>query len=218
MPELTGAYAVELPAGGVLHLQTAEEVDLWETSKKRYFEEYVFGKTNDLVALGTLLQQQINLYRAQTAINGMVPERDSRGVPTGRYKSQVLDAADIANHQKVLTEAAKEMRALEKSLGIDKAKRESGGTHTVDDYITQLKKAAHLRGIHVVKRTLEYENFANDLRWRIRMLFHSDPEDRQYHNITPKTVLTWVDQELRRLEQVDKDHAKEHGQLYAGKL
>lgn len=211
-------FMVELPAGGRLHLQTPDEVELWDTALTRYREDYVLQKHNDLVTLGALLQQQIVLFRAQTAINGMVPETDRQGVPTGRYRREEIEGSELAGYQKALTEAAKEMRALEKQLGIDKATRESGGAHTVDNYITTLKRAAHQRGIHISKRTLAYEAFVNDLRWRIRMLFHSDAEDRAYHNITPKSVLQWVEGELVKLEDVDKKFASERGKLYLGKL
>jgi hypothetical protein len=50
------------------------------------------------------------------------------------------------------------------------------------------------------------------------MLFHSDAEDRRYHNINPKTVLEWAQHELVKLEQVDKDFARDKGKLYTGKL
>lgn len=212
------AFAVDLPSGGKLYLQSPDEVELWETAAARYQEDYVLQKHNDLVTLGALLQQQIVLFRCQTAINGMEPEIDGQGVPTGRYVRADLDAGDIASYQKTLTESAKEMRALEKQLGIDKATRESGGAHTVDNYLATLKRAAHQRGIHITKRTLAYEAFVNELRWKVRMLFNSDAEDRAYHNITPKTVLEWTREQLAELEQLDKDFARERGKLYLGKL
>lgn len=211
-------FTVDLPGGGSLYLQSPEEVDLWERALARYQEDYVLVKHNDLVTLGTLLQQQIILFRCQTAINGMAPELDSHDVPTGRYKRVEMTGSDLAGYQKAMTDASKEMRALEKQLGIDKATRESGGAHTVDNYITTLKRAAHERGIHIAKRTLAYEEFVNELRWRVRMLFHSDAEDRRYHNISPKSVLTWAYEELQKLEQIDKDFAHEKGRLYLGKL
>lgn len=211
-------FSVELPSGGKLYLQSPDEVELWETAAERYREDYVLQKHNDLVTLGALLQQQIVLFRCQTAINGMEAEIDKQGVPTGRYVRSDLDAGDIAAYQKTLTESAKEMRALEKQLGIDKATRESGGAHTVDNYLATLKRAAHQRGVHITKRTLRYEEFVNELRWKVRMLYHSDAEDRAYHNITPKAVLDWVRDQLVELEQIDRDFAREKGRLYLGKL
>lgn len=217
MPDVIN-YSVEMPAGGVIHLQSAEEVDLWNSSLRRYRQEYIFQKINDLVTLGSLLQQQINAFRAQTAINGMAPEMTADGVPTGRYRRQPLEPAELIGAQRTLTDSGKEMRALEKSLGIDKAARESGGSHTIDSYLTELKRAANARGIHISKRTLAYEAFKNDLGWRMRMLYLADPEDRAYHDITPKTVLDWVRGELLKLDEVDREFAKDKGMLYAGKL
>src|SRR5436305_10025452 len=127
-------YSVELPSGGKLHLQTADEVDLWNAAMKRYLEDYVLVKHNDLVTLGALLQQQLILFRCQAAINGMEPELDAQQVPTGRYRRTEIDGAELSAYQRTLTDAAKEMRALEKQLGIDKATREQGGAHTLDNY------------------------------------------------------------------------------------
>jgi len=211
-------FSVELPAGGPLHLQSADEVDLWTRSLARYRDEYVLSKVNDLVSLGTLLQQQIVVFRCQTAINGMEPELDGRGVPTGSYKRVEMDGGELASYGRALLEASKEMRALEKALGIDKQTREAGGAHTLSNYIAVLKRAAHDRGIHISKRTLEYERFVNELRWKVRMLYHADKEDRAYHDITPKSVLDWIVGEVVVLDKIDTDYAREKGKLYIGEL
>jgi hypothetical protein len=211
-------HSVELPAGGVLHLQTPDEVMFWNQSLDRYREDYELAKQNDLIALGQLLQQQVILFRAQTAINGMTPELGAGGVPTGAYKRVELDGGEVAAWHKTMTQAASEMRALEKSLGIDKATREQGGTHTVDNYIRSLKRAAHQRGVHITNRTLEYEKVINELRVRLRLLYHADDEDRKYHNITPKSVLDWLQEECKMLEEMDKKYNNEKGKLWLGQL
>jgi hypothetical protein len=210
-------YEVELPAGGVMHLQSPDEVAFWNESLQRYGEEYTLSKQNDLITLGLLLQQQVILFRCQTAINGMEPEL-SEGVPTGRYKRVEIDAAEQSTYLKNMTTASQEMRALEKQLGIDKATREQGGTHTVDSYVRDLKRAAHQRGIHIAKRTIEYERVVNELRVRLRLLYTADEEDRRYHSITPKTILDWLRGECDRLDEVDKKFAKEKGKVFIGRL
>jgi hypothetical protein len=211
-------FSVELPAGGTMHLQTPDEVALWEGALERYEEDYNFTKMNDRFTLGSLLQQQIILFRCQTQINGMEPQLDASGVPTGSYKAVELDPNQIDRYQKQMIAASSEMRALEKQLGIDKATRESGGAHTVDNYLKELKRAAHQRGVHISKRTLEYERVINDARVRLRLLLNGDAEDRRYHNITPKTILMWLKEECDKLEEVDKRFSKEKGKLFIGKL
>jgi hypothetical protein len=218
MPKQVIDFSVDLPAGGTMHLQTADEVALWEGAYERYKQDYSFTKMNDLFTLGSLLQQQIILFRCQTQINGMEPELDKGGVPTGSYRAVELDSNQIDRFQKQMISASSEMRALEKQLGIDKATRESGGAHTVDNYLKELKRAAHQRGIHISKRTLEYERVINDARVRIRILLNGDAEDRRYHNITPRTIIMWMKDECDKLEEVDKKFNSEKGKLYAGKL
>jgi hypothetical protein len=217
-PANVADFSVELPSGGMLHLQTPDEVQFWNESMAKYGEEYTFAKQNDLITLGMLLQQQVILFRLQTQINGMEPELDASDVPTGAYKRIQLDAGETSTIQKTMTATAAEMRALEKSLGIDKATREQGGTHTVDSYVKSLKRAAHVRGVHIAERTIEYEKVINELRVRLRLLYNGDAEDRKYHSITPKTILDWLREECARLEQVDKDFNMQHGKLFIGKL
>lgn len=217
-PVVIHKYQVDLPSGGVLHLQTADEVDLWNAAAGRYSADYSLQKHNDLVSLGALLQNQILLFRAQTAINGMEPQLDPQGVPTGSYRRVELDGQDIVAHQKVLNGAADEMRKLERSLGIDKQTREAGGAHTLDNFLKTLKRAAHDRGIHITTMVIEYQKVMKELSWKLRMLYTADQEDRHYHNITPKTVLDWLYEECKRMEQLEKDYAHEKGRLYIGQL
>lgn len=212
------SFRVDLPAGGHLYLQSADEVDFWEESAAKYHEEYTLAKQNDLITLGALLLQQVILYRCQTEINGMMPKVDEGGVPTGEYMRVDLDQRELEGIQKRMLEAAKEMRELEKQLGIDKKTREQGGTHTLDDYVKTLKRAAHTRGVHIAERTLEYERVINDLRVRLRLLYNADDEDRQYHNITPKSILDWLLGETDRLAEVDRKFNEQKGSVFAGKL
>lgn len=211
-------FEVELPAGGLMYLQSPEEVDLWKKSAERYVEDYQLTKTNDLVLLGAILQQQVILFRAQRKLNGMDPEVDANGVPTGRYKLVENDGDEVQKQSRILNTATKEIRDIEKALGIDKVTREQGGAVTVASYIRTLKKAAHERGVHVSERFIKYEAFANQLRTMLRMFHNLDAEDRAYHNLTEAGILAWASDELAKLEQADKDFAHHFGKLYAGKL
>jgi hypothetical protein len=211
-------FKVDLPAGGPMYLQSAEEVELWQGSQKRYVEDYHLTKMNDLVLLGVLLQQQIIVFRSQRKLNGMEPELDANNVPTGRYIAVTVEDDDYQSALNQLNKASAEIRNIEKSLGIDKVTREAGGAMSVSNYLRTLKSAVHDRGIHLSKRVIAFEAFAQELRTKLRMLANLDAEDRAYHNITPEALLQWSEEELKRLEQVDKDHAREWGKLYAGKL
>jgi hypothetical protein len=215
---MSTVFEVELPAGGTLQLQTAEEVDLWRESSMRYIDDYHLTKQNDLVLLGGLLQQQVLLFRAQRQINGMEPELDTNGVPTGSYKMLETKPDDVLAANKLLNSASDQIQKIEKALGIDKVTRESGGQHTVASYLQTLKRAAHERGIHISKRVLAYENFVANLRTRIHILTNADAEDRAYHNVTPDKVLDWVREQLLELEEADKRFARERGKVFVGKL
>lgn len=211
-------FEVDLPAGGKLYVQSVEEVELWETSRDKYIEDYHLTKQNDLVLLGALLQQQVLLFRAQRAINGMVPQLDQQKRPTGAYIMKDVEPDEIAMHMKALTGASDQIQKIEKTLGIDKVSRESGGQFTIADYVSTLKKAGRMRAIHLSRRLIAYEEVINQARWRIRLLRNGDAEDRAYHDLTPEKIIDWLEGECKELEQVDKKFAQEYGKVFVGRL
>lgn len=190
-------FSVELPAGGRLTLNNAEEVEMWETSRDRYIDDYGLSKANDLMLLGAILSQALAMYRAQ---------------------QDLADPKKSSGAQGIIIKAAEEIRALEKALGIDKAAREKGGQHTVSDYITRLKAAAHEKGVHIADRVKAYEAFNMELRWKLRLLRNGDEEDKAYHGLSERTILEWAENELAKLEEADKKWAKTKGRVFVGKL
>lgn len=212
------SFEVDLPGGGKLHLHTVDEQVVFEESRDRYIKDYSLVKTNDLVLLGAILTQQLVMFRAQQRLNGMEAETDAAGVPTGRYKVVEVKPQAMSQAQSTVIKAATEIREIEKALGIDKKTREAGGQHTVANYVTQLKKAGHQFGVHIAKRTKAYEKFVMDLRWKVRLLRNGDAEDRQYHNISPASIIEWAEQEMAKLEEIDKKFAHEKGKVFTGRL
>lgn len=214
-----GSLEVELPAGGKLHLQNLDEVEMFEKSRERYIKDYQLSNQNDLALIGAILSQQLALYRAQQRMNAMEPLLDGRGVPTGEWKvNEAIKPQAQEAAQRVVIKAAGEIREMEKALGIDKKTRESSGAQDVQHYVGTLKRAGREYAIHITKRVKRMEEFTKGLSWRIRLLRNGDAEDRQYHSVTPKTVIEWCEQELAEIEEIDKTFAKEKGRLFVGKL
>lgn len=211
-------FAVRLPAGGELHLHGLDEVALWEESAQRYIDDYALEQQNDLMLVGAILSQQLAMFRAQKRLNGMEPDLDAQGTPTGRYTNTTPTPAEMSAAQSTITKAAEEIRELEKALGIDKKTREAGGQHTVAQYVGDLKQAAREYGIHLSRRLTAYEAFNMELRWKLRLLLNGDPEDRSYHRLTPQSICDWAREELADLEEVDKTYAREKGKIFVGRL
>jgi hypothetical protein len=209
---------VDLPGGGHLQLQTVDEVDLWEESSKRYIEDYGLEQQNDLLLLGAVLSQQLAMYRAQQRMNGLEPEFDASGVPTGRYKKANVKASDMTAAQNIIIKAGGEIRELEKTLGIDKKSREAGGQQTVASYVGSLKEAARRYGLHLANRQKAYEEFCMEMRWKLRLLRNGDAEDRAYHDLSPDKLLKWAEDQLKHLEEVDQKYAREIGKIYVGRV
>lgn len=192
-----GQHEVSLPAGGKLELQGSEEVTMWNDAMARYVSDYQLVKANDLILLGAILSQALIMYRAQVDLN---------------------DPKKSGPAQAKIQKAAEEIRSLEKALGIDKKTREQGGKHTVNDYLTTLKRAAHERGVRITERVKEFEDFNMELRWKLRVLRNGDDEDRRHHGITKDTILEWCEKRLDEIEEADKVWAKTKGRTFLGRL
>lgn len=193
MPE----YTVDLPAGGQLDLESAEEVSLWNEHATRYIDDFGLIKQNDLMLLGAILTHALTMFRAQQMLS---------------------DPKKMAEAQNRIIKASEQIRELEKALGIDKKTREAGGQHTVGSYVGTLKRAAHAHGIRISKRTKAYEGFVMELRWRVRLLRNGDEEDRRHHGVSEKEIINWVETKLAELEEADKTWAQEQGAVFVGRL
>lgn len=193
-----GALEVKLPGGGMLSLLNPGEVTMWNETRDRYIRDYGLAKQNDLILLGSLLAQVLMLYRAQRELAD--PEK-----------------APVA--QSMIGKCAEEIRKAEKALGIDKATREKGGQHNVADYLTRLKRAAHAKGVHISNRVKAYEDVCMGARWRIRLYRNGDIEDKTYHGVeTPEKIVAWIEAELAKLEDADKEWAREKAAVFVGQL
>lgn len=170
---------------------------MWDSTHKRYIADYHLTKANDLILLGAILSQALIMYRAQVDLS------DPKKAQPAQAKIQ---------------KTAEEIRSLEKALGIDKKTREAGGQHTVLDYITRAKRAAHEKGVHISDRVKAYEALAMEARWKIRLLRNGDDEDRRHHGITEKAIINWLEGELADLEEKDKKWAREKGRIFVGRL
>ncbi len=196
-PVTKGQYEVDLPAGGRMTLQDAEEVLYWETNAKRYISDYGLSKASDLIHVGAILSQGIAMYRAQIAMAD--PKKANQAVNQ-------------------ITKSSEAIQTLEKSLGIDRKTREAGGKHETADYITRLKRAAHEKGVRISDRTKAFEAFAMELTWKIRLLRNGDDEDRAYHNLSEASIVAWAEGELAKLADQEKKWAHEKGKVFVGKL
>lgn len=214
---MSDEYIVDMPGGaGPMWLSSQAEVDRWTTLESQYAEQYDLRKVNDLTNLGTLLVQQINLYRAQMAMSGRVPELDDDDLPTGRMISKVLKPTELKNHQESVNTASKEIREIERAMGIDKKSRDQAGDETLRGWLVVMKERAHRYALHVSGRVKTYEEFAMEMRWRLRLNEIGDTEDKVYEDCTDEGVIKWAREHLAELEEADRKFAEDEGALILG--
>jgi hypothetical protein len=216
--ETPDVFEVEPPAGGKLLVRSQEEADLYTEMAASYQKDYRLVRQSELVLLGSILSQALELFRAQQAISGVKEKHDTSGVPLGEYVREELKPADRVAIQKIITESTKEIRAIEIALGIDKKSRDAGNQESVANYLSTLKRAGHRMGVHIHQRVLMYEKFVKELSWRIRLNKNGDAEDKKYHDLSPDKILAWAEKEIAEMEEFDKEYAKSQAGLFGGKL
>lgn len=220
----THEYKVEMLAGGDVNLLSEAEVDRWNTLAHQYIDDFGITYTNDKAMLDVILQQHIVLFRAQQAINGLVPELDDEGLPTGRMHYTKPKPSEIQREQEIIIAASKEIRAMEVSLGLDKKSRDASGQQTLESYIAALREVGHEYGVHIVERTKAFEFFVMELSWRSRLNETGDDEDKAYrlqddvHDCSDTGVLAWVRENLETLRAIDAEFAAQKGKLYTGRV
>lgn len=217
MPRDLEMFEVDMPAGGKMHLRDEEEVDFWTTLIERYRRDYRLSKVNDLTQLGTLVLQHLSMYRAQREMSGIAwvtPE----GEIGPKLVSVEISMTRMGDLQGTIQRCSREIREIEKSMGIDAKTRQQQGSQTIPDYLGRLKRFGREMGIHISKRTQAYELFVGELRWRVRLEQNGDLEDKAYHDCTPEQILSWCRGELEKLAEIDRRFAHERGKLVVGKL
>jgi hypothetical protein len=207
-PAAATNFEVELPGGGKLPLQTIDEVEVFEESRDRYLSDYAIRNQSDRLAVSHMLILSIEAFRASQRINGMEPELDAAGVPTGRYLKAKVSGTD----------RAASIADTEKQLGIDKKTRDQGGQYDVATYIEGAKKGAREFGVHLSKRYIAYTGFVKALRTQLRMLRQLDSEDLAEMRLSKESLLEWAWNELDKLEEIDRRFAAEKGRLIVGKV
>lgn len=213
----TQDFEVDMPhGGGVMHLHSAEEVELWERLAKSYKEEHQISVASDLVMVGTLLTQQIRLYRGQQLSMGRKVRFDDNMRPTGEYER--VDPDDQYKGDVQVDKAQAAISKIEDTLGISKKAREAGGANTIAEYVTNAKTFAHEYGVHIVERVTFFEGMAMKVKTLIRILDNLDEEDRAYHNVTEQTIIDLMRQSLAYAEEKDKEWAREKGVLFRGSM
>lgn len=218
MSQPTQNFEVDLPGGGKVHLQTMDEVDLWEESRDRYLHDYRLTQQSDRLSVGTALLLHLEIFRAQQKLNGMVAELDPNNIPTGRYVKETVSGQDRSAALNVIIKSQGEIREIEKALGIDKRTRDQGGQYDVASYVQAMKAGAREFAIHLSKRYKAYEATVMAARTKLRMLENLDAEDLAIENLSPETFCDWMRGELAKLEEADKKFAHEKGRMIVGRV
>ncbi len=213
-------FTIELPGGGTFPALSQDEVDLAAHVEKSYVDEFNISKSADLGHIAAIIVQRILIHRAHLELSGFEPVLDALGKPTGELKrsEKKRSAKDLSDLQKTVNEAQKEIRSIEKSLGVDKATREKGGADTVADYIRNVKAAARAKGIRLNERLVAYDDLFNQIDVKTRLLENADDEDLRLEDLSPEKFIRWLRSEVVQIQKAEQDWCKDKFAVYVGKM
>jgi len=216
--ELGSSFKVffgDLPGGGQIALTSPGEIDFFNKMKDRYIDAYAFTQPNDLTRLAQLLVCELEANRMMQRLSGHIPTFDDNGDLIGLRTVSEEERSTILDQ---LPKLQVEIRKIESALKLDKKTREGDGGGDIRAYMESLKKAAIQHGVHLSERYVAYDNFVNEVRWRMRVLRDADKEDRKYHDVeNPDALVKWMEAELEKLEEVDKEFANNKQSLWVAK-
>lgn len=207
-----------LPNGGMITLQSPEEVVYFRELKNNYEKEYssLLSKPNDRNRLSQLISCELMAHRYTQRMLGAVNVYDDKGNISGIEK---VDPVEMASISQLLPKVQDEIRRLESALKIDKRTREGSAEGDIRDYMTNLKKAAVNYKVHLSERYIAFDEFVNELSWRIRVIENADDEDRRYHNLESlDKFYEWIKDQVEELSRLDKEFAKNKQSLWLGKI
>ena len=209
-------YHEKMPNGGTITMLNPEEVAYYREMRSKYEKEYagLLTKPNDINRLSQLLSFELTAHRYTQRMVGSVTQYNDAGEVVG---IELVDALEMASISQTLPKVQEEIRKLEQALKIDKRTREGSSEGDIKNYMESLKRAAIQYKVHLSERYTAFDEFVNELKWRMRVLANPDEEDRKYHGVeTAEKLCVWIEGQLNDLTEIDKKFANDKQSLWTG--
>jgi len=187
-----GDFSVVSPAGHTLTVLTQSEKDFYEQKAERYQLDNKFQNVSDLGELDRILTMELMVHRWS---QWQITEVDYNGIPV-----------DIANLQRYIENFSKEIRAIKKDLGMDKATRDKDSSSNVADYIHKLGLKAREFGIHRNNQMVQVITDWQELRGKVELSDNSNEAEKREFKCSRDDVWEWMVNDLfPRFEKLDDD-------------
>lgn len=186
---------VTTPAGAEVKLLTEEEKRHYENLATLYQEHNAFSNISDLQELDRLLTMEIMVYRWT---QWLTEERD--------YENEAVNVADL---NKNINDASKEIRLIKKALGIDKATRDRSEETNVAEYISNLRRRAKEFGVMRNKQAVAAITLWKELIGKVDFYEGCDEIERKEFRAQAEDVIHWIRQQDARFNEIDDAFRKE---------
>lgn len=181
---------IMLPSGALFYVHDSEVAYVNDRAKK-YMTDNKFQNVSDLQDLDRMLTFECFCYRWSKWISSQM---DYWG-----------DSIDSDKLQKALNSTSSELRAIKKSIGVDKETREKQrGEDSVDTYLMNLRARAKEFGI-VRNQQLDMAlELFNELKAILILHNNCTEEERKEQKVTVPEVFDWIVKEaIPRYDAID---------------
>lgn len=196
-----GMRAVTLPSGaaGLVH---EDEVTYFRERSKRYMKDNSFHNISDLQDIDRLLVAELLWFRYGF---WLATQRN--------YWGEQVDEKEL---HRAIKDLSVEIRALKKSLSLDKETRDKQrGEDSPAAYIVELRRRAREFGYMRERQLDRALELFNELKSKVSLYDNCNEDERVEMGIqTPDKILDWIREEvIPKYDEVDQ-HFRDNEQKY----
>lgn len=189
-------YVTGVASDAEFEVLTREEKDVFETTLKKYTEDYKFENISDLQDLDRLVSLELLSYRYTW---WLVKGKD--------YDDLQFAEKDVRDHKQKVDQ---EIRALKKSLGMDRKNRFESEQQSVSEYLSSLLRRAKEFGIHRNNQVAKAIDIFEDLKTMIGLHDRTDEEERRHLGVDTDQILDWIrNTAIPEYDEIDNAFRKE---------
>jgi len=195
-----GDFVVDSPASHTLTVLTQSEKDFYEQKAERYQTDNGFQNISDLGELDRILTMELMINRWS---QWQITETDYDGLPV-----------DVANLQRYIENFSKEIRAIKKDLGMDKATRDKDNQSNVAEYLHNLRLRAKEFGVHRNNQMVQVITDWQELRGIVELSDNCTEAEQREFKCSRDDIWAWMLEDLfPRFDALD-DEFREEQQLW----
>ena len=197
-----------LPSGAVIFVGSGKDKETLEYHSERIMSQHKFSNPFDLKNVDQIVQNGALAEKYNAQIRAL-----SSGSSDGSY------SGDISSLQKRLVELTDSTLRIEKSLGIDRATRESGRGEDLSTWVGKLLDRAEAFGVKRNKEAVEAVEWVNEVISKAQLWNQTNDDERQVMRANAEEILMYILEVVEpAFTEIDKKFREEEQKYWIGDM